>query len=86
MNQDLWLPDGQRRVERLLMDDTPERLHLLGIHFVVVEDTFFKLVNETPEEWMNKYNADLVNQLTYTLKPGEEPKQVYLVRVRIGSR
>jgi hypothetical protein len=82
----LWLPDGQRRVERLLMDDTPERLHLLGIHFVVVEDTFFKLVNETPEEWMNKYNADLVNQLTYTLKPGEEPKQVYLVRVRIGSR
>jgi hypothetical protein len=78
----LWLPDGQRRVERLLMDDTPERLHSLGIHYVVVESLFLWAANETPEQWMNKYNADLVSQLTYGLKAGGEPGQLYIFHLR----
>ena len=68
----LWLPDGQRRVERLLMDDTPERLHSLGIHYVVLEDSFLKVADQTLEQWMNKYNADLVSQLTYAMALGGE--------------
>ena len=33
----LWLPFGQRRVERVLAGDTPEQLHQLGIHYVMVD-------------------------------------------------
>ena len=78
----LWLPDGQRRVERLLMDDTPERLHSLGIHYVVLEDSFLKVADQTLEQWMNKYNADLVSQLTYAMALGGESGQLYLVHIR----
>jgi len=78
----LWLPEGQRQVERLLMDDTPERLRSLGIHYVVAESPFLLAANDTPEQWMNKYNADLVGQLTYGLKVSGQPGQIFIFHLR----
>ncbi|MGO8837769.1 MAG: hypothetical protein ACLQAH_14485 [Limisphaerales bacterium] len=78
----LWLPLGHRRVELACAEDTPQQLRQLGLHYVVVEDMFLSLVNETIEQWMNRYNAELIDEATFQPQPSQQVIHVYLVELR----
>lgn len=48
---DLWFPLGSRKVAEVWVEDSPEQLRSLGIRYVVIEDLFLKLSNQTIEQW-----------------------------------
>jgi hypothetical protein len=79
----LWLPYGQRRVVRVLADDTPEQLQSSGVHYVLVDNWFLKLKNQTIEQWAGQYHGDLVDQLEFELRPGQMERD-YLVHLTPG--
>jgi hypothetical protein len=78
----LWLPFGSRRVERVLADDTPEQLRLEGIRYVLVEHYVLEASQTTIEQWMQRYDADLVDKLEYLEDPYRPPGHLYLVRLK----
>jgi hypothetical protein len=78
----LWLPFGCRKVESVLAEDTPQRLQQLGVHYVVVDDIMLSLTNETIEQWMNRYNAGLIDEAAFQLQPSQPLMHGYLVRLR----
>jgi hypothetical protein len=75
----LWLPLGQRRVERVLAGDTPGQLRAQGIHYVVVEGDELVAEKLTVDQWLDKYDGQLVNQLAFTTEPDHPPHRVYVV-------
>ena len=78
----LWLPFGQRRVERVLADDTPEQLRSRGIHLVLVEDLALDRNQMTIEQWLQHYDASLMDQLAFLENPYRPPGHLYLARLR----
>jgi hypothetical protein len=78
----LWLPFGQRRVEQVLLEDTPEQLRLQNIHYVLVEDMALETTPMTIEQWMKRYDGDLIDQLEFMRDPYRPPGHLYLVRLR----
>jgi hypothetical protein len=77
--QGLWMPFGQRRVERVLPDDTPEELRRRGIHYVLVEDDALEASGMTIEQWMQRYNGSLVDQLAFLQDRHRPLAHLYLV-------
>lgn len=77
----LWLPFGSRRVERVLADDTPEQLRAQGMHYVLVEDFALGASHTTIDQWMQRYDARLVDQLEFLEDPYRPPGHLYLVRL-----
>lgn len=79
----LWLSPGNRSVERILPDDTSKELREKGIHYAVVGDEYFEVAAEkTIEEWLNKYDGELIDQMAYDYGPGGPVRRLYLVRLR----
>jgi len=79
----LWLSQGNHSVERILPDDTAKELRGKGIHYAVVGDEYFQVTAEkTIEEWLNKYDGELVGQTSYDYGPGGPVRRLYLVRLR----
>jgi hypothetical protein len=79
----LWLPFGCRKVELVRAEDAPQQLRQLGLHYVVVEDIFLLMINETIEQWMNRYRAELIDEATFQSQ-STQIIHVYLVRLRSG--
>jgi hypothetical protein len=77
----LWLPFGSRRVERVLPGDTPEQLRAQGIHYVLVEDIGLKMMQMTIEQWLQRYDASMVDQLEFLEDPYRSPGHLYLVHL-----
>jgi len=77
----LWLPFGCRKVEQVRAEDTRQRLQQLGVHYVVVDDIMLSLVNETIEQWMKRYNAELIDEAAFKLQPSQPLMHGYLVRL-----
>ena len=77
----MWRPWGHGRVERLLPDDSPEWVRSRGIHFVFVEDPALTENHETIEQWLKRFDATLVDQMTYATAPGVPRTHVYFARL-----
>ena len=79
----LWLPFGQRRVERVLPQDTPEQLRGKGIRYMVIEDTGFEMAHKTPEQWLADYDAELATKIIFEKDPLHPAiRSFYLVHLR----
>ena len=78
----LWLPYGQRRVEAILPEDTPEQLRRFGIKYAIVcQEKFLSRNNETIQQWIARYNGVLITQWEFVEDPYEPPERYYLVRL-----
>lgn len=73
----LWLPWGERRVQRVLPADTSGQLLARGIHYVVVEN--FTENGDIIEGWMAKYHARPVAEFSFKIDPYQSPTRLYLV-------
>jgi hypothetical protein len=79
----LWLPFGQRRVERLLPEEAPDALRQKQMRYVIMEEQYLdKVVKETLEQWLKQYDAEQISQLTYKYGPAGPMRRMYLVRLR----
>ena len=78
----MWLPYGQRRVESILPEDTPEQLRRAGIkNAVVCLEKFLSRTSETLQQWIARYNGVLITQWEFVEDPYEPPERYYLVRL-----
>jgi hypothetical protein len=77
-----WRPFGQRRVEHILLSDTPAQIREHGFNFVVVGGFYLASNNTTIESWLEKVQAEVIGKATATLKVSEGPQQWYVVRLR----
>ena len=76
----LWLPFGRRRVECVAPGDSPERLRVLGVHYVVVH--LLPLAGSITD-WMEKYHGTLIGQYTFPKisNNGDSSVDLYVVRL-----
>ena len=79
----LWLPFGVRRVERVIRTDSPEQLAKQGIHYVVIEN--YPSLNCSIDEWMARYHASLVAELTVQER-GHDGSQSHVYLMRLGNQ
>jgi hypothetical protein len=77
----LLLPLGPRRVERILPGDTPEEARLRGIHYVVLDDSGLQAAANTLEQWLRRYDGELVDQSIVLMRPDLPADGLYLVRL-----
>jgi hypothetical protein len=79
----LWYPFGSRRVEHVCKSDGPEYLRERDIKYVLVSSNVLTHLYEmTIDEWLKKYNAEIVDTLSLSLRAATEPSRWWLVRVR----
>jgi hypothetical protein len=79
----LWRPFGSRRVEHVCGFDGPEYLREHNIKYVLVSSYIVNHHYEmTMDEWLKKYNAEIIQPLTLSLRAGVGPVQWWLVKVR----
>ncbi len=74
----LWVPGSRTGA----CGGFPRQSRQLGIHYIVVEDLFLQLTHQTIEQWMDRYNAELIAQATFKSQPTYHSSQIYLVRLR----
>jgi hypothetical protein len=77
----MWQPWGHGRVERLLPGDTPEWARAQGLHAIFIEDSALRAVPETIEQWLQRFDARIEDQMTFTTDPGAPPSHFYFCRL-----
>jgi len=77
----MWLPLGSRRVERILLSETPASVRARGLRSIFVEDNFLGETRKTLPQWLARFNARLVAELTFTTYPGTPPRHLYFVKL-----
>jgi hypothetical protein len=83
---ELWFPFRQRRVHRLVFGDTPESLRAAGIRYIVVDTSLLNYSGESIEQWMGKYQCQLVKKTSCELQPELPPYYLYLLRLLPDNR
>lgn len=78
----LWQPFGERRVERILPDDTPDDLRKRGFHYLLVDDNALESDGMTINQWMQHFNGELADQFSYRWDRHSPPTHLYLVVLR----
>jgi hypothetical protein len=81
---DLWFPLGSRKVAEVRVEDSPERLRSLGIRYVVIDETFLKLSNETIEQWAARFDADVVAHPDFKPEAAQPAIEIWVVRLHPG--
>jgi hypothetical protein len=73
----MWQPLGHGRVERVLPNDSPDSVRSRGIQYVFIEDSAMRGKNETIQQWLDEFNATIVDQMTFMTDPGAPVAHLY---------
>jgi hypothetical protein len=76
----LWRPFGQRRVEHVLLSESPEQIHRRHIRYMVVGGFNLSEHNTTLAAWQERTGAELVATTTATMLVSQGPQPWYLLR------
>jgi hypothetical protein len=79
----LWHP-FVRRVERVCLGDSLADLHQRGIDYLVVDTFYLDMCGCTIAELMQRYEAQMVDQISYSRGWNRSSDYFYLVRQREG--
>jgi hypothetical protein len=80
----LWRPFGSRRIEYVCPGDTPANLKQRGIEYVLVKTGGFGFEQRfgcTPDGWVKRLNAQLVQVIPLRLRASEAATNWYLVKL-----
>jgi hypothetical protein len=75
-----WRPFGTKRVEHVLLDDSPAEIRQRGIEYVVAGDYNFGLNGTSFAAWQQATGAQLVATTNATVRVSEIPQTWYVVR------
>ena len=78
----LWLPYGQRQVQRILPGDSPEQTRQAGIHYVVLENNLLIQTHQTLQQWLARYHGMVSKEWEFIANPYEPPQRFYLVHLQ----
>jgi len=78
----LWRPYGTRRVEHILVSDSPTNIQQRGIEYIVVGEFNFGLSGTTFADWQKQTGAELVATTNATVRVSEGAQPWYIVRLR----
>jgi hypothetical protein len=81
----MWQPWGHGRVERILPDDSPAWVRSRGITGVFVGEEALRDKNETLQQWLDRFDAKLVDQMSYATDAGKPPTNFYFCRLNHAS-
>jgi len=77
----MWRSWGHGRAERILPDDSPEWVRSRGIRGVFIEDDALKVKHLTIQQWLEQFQATLVDEMSFTKDPGSPRAHLYFVRL-----
>ncbi len=77
---------GHARAERILPDDSPERVRSRGIRGVFIEDDALKVKHLTIQQWLEQFQATLVDEMTISKNPGTPRSHLYFVRLALPGQ
>jgi hypothetical protein len=75
-----WRPFGTKRVEHLLLTDTPANIRQRGIEYAVAGDYYFFYEGTSFAVWKQQTGAELVATTNITIRVSEGPQPWYVVR------
>lgn len=78
----LWRPFFTRRVEHILLDDSPEQIRQRGIEYAAIGGYNLRQNGVRLDDWLQKSGAELVATTNATLKVGEGAQPWYVVRFK----
>jgi hypothetical protein len=76
-----WRPFFRRRVEHVLLEDSPAAIRRRHIHYIVVGGAYLASQHTTLAAWRERTGAELVATTSATLKVAEGPQAWYVVRL-----
>jgi hypothetical protein len=76
----LWRPLGSRRVEHILLGESPEQIRQRHIEYAVVGEVNLLENNTTLAEWQKRTGAELVATATATTTVFQGQRHWYVVR------
>jgi len=76
----LWRPLGSRRVEHILLSDSPDQIRQRHIQYAVVGEVNLLEHNTSLADWQKRTGAELVGTATATTVVSQGPRQWYVVR------
>lgn len=78
----LWKPYGSRRVAPFQVEDTAETVRQLGVEYAVVSGLELDVKKFTLEDFLHKFNAELIATTNATMVVAQGPEPWYLVRFK----
>ena len=79
----LWQPFGSRRIVHICRTDTPEEIRSLGIKYALVSSIILsQSYKMSLDEWLARYDAEVIQRLSLTLRATTGATDWYLVRLR----
>ena len=81
MDISLWRPFGQRRVEHILLSDSPEQIRRRHVQYVVIGGADLAQNGVSLEAWLRRTGAELVATITATLKVSQGPQPWHIARL-----
>ena len=79
----LWRPFGSRRIEHVCQSDEAGYLRERNIQYVLVNQSIItRQYQMTMDDWLKKYNAEIVQPVTLSLRADTGPAQWWLVKAR----
>ncbi len=78
----LWRPFGNRRVEHVLLSDSPEYIHDRHLEYVVVGGFNLTLKETQLETWLKRVDGRIIATSSATIKVAEGQQSWYLVQLR----
>ena len=77
----LWRPFGSRRIIHICPGDTPGDLKRRGIEYVLVRtESFQNWFGCSPDDWVRRMNAQLVQKIPLVLRAATGTQDWYLVK------
>ena len=81
MDVSLWRPFGQRRVEHILLSDSPEQIRQRHVQYVVISGANLAQNGISLEAWLRLTGAVLVASTAATLKVSQGPQPWHIARL-----
>jgi hypothetical protein len=79
----LWKPFGSRRILHVTRADTAQSLRDRGIKLVLVSEYILQShQNASMDEWLARYDGEILHSLDLILRAGRGPTRWHLVRIR----
>jgi len=75
-----WRPFGSRRVDHILIGDSPGQIRSRGIEYAVIGGLNLALHQTTIETWIGRTGAKVLATTSVTVKVSEGPQAWYLVQ------
>jgi hypothetical protein len=81
----LWRPFFSRRVEHILLEDTPEQIRQRHIQYAVVNGGYLATAGVPLDAWLQRTGAELLGKVIVTQTVINGPQPWYVVRLKPQS-